>query len=311
MKKLQERIQKNRQVSYAIILICLITVTMASLAACVNGNKQDSTVETETTVSSKEVVMKSDYEVLSEVIEIADGEDTVYGTLYYPDTDAATPLIIMCHGYNGSGDDFKNEAMTYAKNGIAAYTLDFCGGSTRSRSSGETTDMTIFTEKSNLLAAFTYFKDQESIDSNNIFLFGGSQGGLVTALATDELGDQVAGMALYYPALCIPDNWRDTYPELTDIPESNDFWGMTLGYEFFASIHDYEVFDHIGAFSNGVLIIHGDSDAIVPLSYSEKAVELYADAELIVMEGEGHGFSATGATTAMNDVLDFLKENIR
>ncbi len=272
--------------------LCLVT-------AC--GSKKD----------TREVVMKSDYTIKTEVVEIPNGENTVYGTLYTPETDADTPLIIMSHGYNGVGDDFKTEGETFAQNGIATYTLDFCGGSVNSKSTGETVDMTIFTEKSDLMSVYEFLKDREGIDSNNIFLFGGSQGGLVTTLATEELGDKIAGMALYYPALCIADNWRETYPDTSMIPESNDFWGMTLGKEFFESIHDFHVYDEIGSYPGNVLIIHGDKDEIVPLSYSEEAVKHYKSAELVVLENEGHGFGPDGAKTAREKVLDFLKANIR
>ncbi|MCR4922708.1 MAG: prolyl oligopeptidase family serine peptidase [Lachnospiraceae bacterium] len=260
---------------------------------------------------SKELVMKSDHKVKSEVIKIANGENTIYGTLYSPETDSKTPLIIMCHGYNGSGDDFRLEAESYAANGISAYTMDFCGGSANSRSSGETVDMTIFTEKSDLLSAFEYFKNDDMIDKNNIFLFGGSQGGLVTTLATEELGDQVCAMALYFPALCIADDWRKTFPDTAMIPESEDFWGMKLGKEFFTSIHDFNVFDEIGSYPNNVLILHGDKDEIVPLSYSEKASKLYKNARLIVLENEGHGFKPEAAVKAGEEVLKFMKANIR
>lgn len=282
-------------------IFLLLTTSLCLLAAC---GKQSQN-------KAREVVMRSDYEVESKVIEIPNGENTIYGTFYYPKTEEKAPLIIMCHGYNGIGDDFRAEGERFAQNGIATYTLDFCGGSVRSRSTGDTKDMTIFSEKSDLLSAYQYFKAQDSIDTNNIFLFGGSQGGLVTALATEELGDEVAGMALYYPALCIPDNWRETYPETAMIPESNEFWGMTLGYDFFASIHDFDVFDAIGKYKNNVLIIHGDEDAIVPLSYSEKASKLYQNAELIVLEHEGHGFQSEAGKVACEDVLEFMKNNIR
>lgn len=253
----------------------------------------------------------TDYRVSTEIIEIESGDNTLHGTLYKPETDSVTPLVIISHGYNGAGDDFKEEGALFAQHGIATYTLDFCGGSTGSKSTGNTEDMTIFTEKRDLLNAYHYFKLQDDIDSNNIFLFGGSQGGLVTALVTEELGNEVAGMALYFPALCIADNWRDTFPDTDRIPEKKEFWGMTLGRNFFTSIHDFYVFDEIGSYPNNVLILHGDRDEIVPLSYSQKAVSLYKNAELVVMENEGHGFLPEAGKTAREKVLSFIKDNIR
>ena len=86
---------------------------------------------------------------------------------------------------------------------------------------------------------------------------------------------------------------------------------MTLGKNFFESIHDFYIFNEIGSYPNNVLILHGDKDEIVPLAYSEKAASLYKNAELIVMEGEGHGFQPEAGITAREDVLEFIKDNIR
>ena len=141
-----------------------------------------------------------------------------------------------------------------------------------------------------------------------MFLFGGSQGGFVTALAAEELMDKVKGMVLYFPALNIPDDWRNTYPEAGQIPGTNNFWGLTLGKEFFLSIHDFYTFDNIGTYPNNVLIIYGNKDNIVPYSAMLEAEKIYSKAELIILENEGHGFSTAGNKKAREMVLGFLKK---
>lgn len=284
---------------------------VANTEANVSSDVEDTVASTESNNNNEEISdMESTYELIIEQLSIPKDQETIYANLYRPDTTEPVPLIIMCHGYNGSANDFAAEGRYYATHGIAACSIDFCGGSNNSRSTGLTTDMTIFTEKADLLATFNYFKDQTFINHDKVFLFGGSQGGLVTTLATEELQDEVAGMALYFPALCIPDNWRDTYKEESEIPEENEFWGMKLGGDFFRSIRDFYVFDEIGSYSGNVLIVHGDKDDIAPLSYSQQAIELYPNAELIILEGEGHGFSPNGATTARDAVFEFLQNNL-
>lgn len=303
-----------------------VMVTMAAVTACGNAqtdktsgaeektkatmaSEKETTTETATKEAEQSTEAEKTYQVKVEELKIANGENTIYGKIYYPDAEGKFPAIIMSHGYNGAHTDFTTECNYYAKNGYVAYAFDFCGGSGRSKSTGKTTDMTIFTERDDVIAVFNHFTEMERVDADKIFLFGGSQGGLATTLATEELGDKVAGMALYFPALCIPDNWRDTYPTVDKIPETNNFWGMLLGRKFFEEMHDFKVFDNIGKYSKNVLIIHGDKDNIVPLSYSERAVELYPHAELIVMPGEGHGFTPVGASKAKGEVLKFLNAN--
>ena len=244
-------------------------------------------------------------------LKIQNGENTIYGKIYRPSGEGKHPAIILSHGYNGVNSDFTNECTYYAKNGYIAYAYDFCGGSARSKSTGKSTDMTISSEKSDLLAVFDYIYSMDEVDKDNVVVFGGSQGGLVSTLVTEERADKVRALALYYPALCVPDDWKKKYPNLDEVPETFDFWGLMLGKGFVEDIHKLDVFATIGNYQGNVLILHGDKDEIVPYSYSEKAVALYPNAELVEMKGEGHGFSPAGGKIAMEKVLEFMKANYK
>ncbi len=285
-------------------LIPLLLLTGLSLTACQLGDS-DNTESTQTE-SKTETETPKTYKVTSKELIIEKDNQKIYGKIYMPEGEGSFPAIILSHGYNGIHDDFASECKYFASNGYVAYAFDFCGGSTRSKSSGSSTDMTIFTEKENLLTVFEHISTMDRVDSKNIFLFGGSQGGLVTSLVAEELQERARGMILYYPAFNIPDDWRKTYPSVEAIPEFNDFWGLRLGQNFFVSIHDFYTFDNIGSYPNNVLIIHGDKDNIAPLAYSQNAVKLYSNANLIVMQGEGHGYTPAGATTAMKHALTFM-----
>ncbi len=237
------------------------------------------------------------------------GEKSVYGRLYTPDSKGKSPLIILSHGYNGIGADFERECESFAQNGIAAYALDFCGGSTRSKSSGASSDMSLMTEKEDLIAVVEHFSKLDFVDADRIFLLGGSQGGIVTALAAAELGDRIRGIILYFPAFCIPDNWRHRFNE-TGIPDTVDFWGLTLGKTFFTSMQDLYPFEIIGAYKGPVIIIQGDRDSIVLVDDSKKAASIYERCELTVLKGEGHGFSPDGLTVAIDTSLNFIRKLI-
>lgn len=49
---------------------------------------------------------------------------------------------------------------------------------------------------------------------------------------------------------------------------------------------------------------------IVPLSYSQKALEVYPSAELQVIEGGGHGFYGKDAEETMDFILAYLEEHV-
>lgn len=236
------------------------------------------------------------------------GSNKIYGRMYTPQKEGVYPAVIMCHGYNGVGTDFVKECTYFAQNGYIAYAFDFCGGSGRSRSSGKSTDMTIFTEKEDLVAVFKHIKELSNVDSDHVFLHGGSQGGLVAALAAEELADEVKGLMLYFPAFNIPYDWTNMHPDVNKIPEVIPWWGLDLGREFAVSIHGYKTFEHIGSYSKNVLILYGAKDAIVQRSYMDKAKEVYKNCELIVYPNEGHGFTPAGVDKAKEELLDFMKK---
>ena len=55
------------------------------------------------------------------------------------------------------------------------------------------------------------------------------------------------------------------------------------------------------------LVIHGDSDAIVPIEVSgQRAAESLPDAELVVVEGGPHGLNATHVDEFNSALLDFV-----
>jgi len=292
------------------LMLCMLLIGALSFVGCGEKKVEQPSAtpkQEEQKTTFKEISKIDAHEILiQEGMVFANGRE-VYIKGYMPKDEEKHTAIIMCHGYNGSNADFSKECRYYAENGIVAYAIDFCGGSARSKSSGKTTDMTIFTEKEDLLAVFDYVKTAANVDAQNVYLFGGSQGGLVAALAAEEVKDEAKGVALYFPAMNIPDDWRGRYKTEEQIPEEVDFWGVKLGKEFFTSIRDFNTFENIGKFSKKVLIIQGDKDNIVRLSVAEKAAECYSNAELVVLPGEGHGFKPEAGQTAMEKVLEFMK----
>ncbi len=220
---------------------------------------------------------------------------TIFGISFYPEgKTGAVPAVILSHGYNSPHEDITDAAHALAEHGIFAYCYDFCGGSVRSRSSGSSLDMSVMSEISDLNAVISFVQSLDNIDPGNIFLYGESQGGFVSALAADE---RIKGLFLLYPAFCIPDNWKNR-----KISDSIIFMGMHLSGKFCDGLPDYDVYEHIGNYGGRVRIFHGDADGIVDISYSEKAVKSFKNASLDIFPGEGHGFSS-GARKKMIDMM--------
>lgn len=224
----------------------------------------------------------------------------VHGALRLPQ--AGCPVVLFCHGFGGSGADFEKAAARLAERGIGSLCIDFCGGSSRAGQYLSTRQMTLGTQQEDLHAAIDYLSAQ-GVPPRKLFLFGGSQGGLVAALAAAQRPQEVRGLILLYPALCIPDDWNARFPSEKDIPERHTLWGVTLGKEYFVYARKLDVFSSIGKYAGPVLIMHGDADKVVPVEYSRRAARTYSQARLIEFAGEGHGFStrADRACTAYTE----------
>ncbi len=238
---------------------------------------------------------------MNEFTIVSNGRN-IHTISFFPQTENF-PVLIASHGFNGTGEYFSRYAEKLCKENIGVIAFDFCGGSNCSKSSLLTKEMTIFTEKEDLNAVIDYAKKLSFV--TDIYCHGDSMGGFVSALAAEER-DDIKGLSLLYPAFCIPDNWTNHFPDKNTIPPSFSLWDVELGKDFFTSIYDYNVFDHIGKYDKNVLLMHGDKDSIVPLEYSKKASTLYPFCTFRIFPGEGHGFSEKGTDEVINLLIKFI-----
>lgn len=221
------------------------------------------------------------------------------------------PAVIFSHGYGGTHSTGAPYAQALAQKGFVVYCYDFRGGSNLSRSDGSPLDMSVFTEKADLEAVLSMVQSLDYVDQERIFLMGTSQGGMVSAMAGAARPEEVRGMMLLYPAFCIPDNARAQFPALETVPEQVSFFSwLTVGRRYVEDVWDYDVYADVAAYEKDVLILHGDRDGIVDLSYSQKAIEAYPAAELKVIEGAGHGFSGGNFDLAVSYLLEYLGNHL-
>lgn len=242
-----------------------------------------------------------------EEIILDNGGKSIYGVLYRPDKVKKAPLVIMSHGFGGNHLFGKDYAESIAPLGYAVYCFDFCGGSNNSLSDGKTTEMSIFSEAKDLEAVMDGLRSIDGIDHDSVILVGESQGGMVSALVAAERKDEVERLILVYPAFCIKDDWVGRYPNIEDMPEEVDIWGVKLGRTFLERLYGLDVFGTISLFDGPVSIFHGDNDKVVDISYSENALKVYSKADLTVYPGEGHGFTPE----TRRKVIEAIKDKLR
>lgn len=302
-----------------ILLTCAMLLAVTATVGCAQNASPTATettaVTAEPSTEAPQAVTASvdknktyDYEV-REIWVDNDGEK-IYGEAYIPKTDGKSPLILTSHGMGANHESGASYAKKYAPKGFAVYTWDFRGGSNKNnenRSDGKNTDMSVMTEVDDLEMILKTAKTWDFVDTDRIFLQGGSQGGLVTAIGGVRHEDEVAGLILLYPAYGMA-RLGDMYYE--DMPEETEFGAMTVGRRFFKDMVGYDVRDEIGGFDKPVLILQGSEDSIVLPEVTKAAADTYPDAEYHIIEGAGHGFSGEYHDQATAYALDFLYRHI-
>ena len=229
---------------------------------------------------------------------------TIRGTVLRPEGSGKVPTVIASHGFMSNRNTVKKEAQMFAARGFAVVAFDFNGGGPGSKSDGKSTEMSVLTEKADLLAVFAAVRALDFVDPADITLCGFSQGGFVSALVAAELQEQVRRLILFFPALCIPDDARAGRMMFArfdpkNIPETFRCGFMKLGRCYAADVVDLDPYPLIEGYRGPVLMIHGTADKVVDISYSRRAYEAYlaqrggkpaADCQLVTIDKANHGF---------------------
>ena len=198
------------------------------------GGEQDKDKE-EQPAERKLRVLEKDfkYTVRTKEFPVKYDDIEIFGQLWEPKEKGKYPLVILSHGFNGHYTDFPLECKRLAERGYVAYAFDFCGAQQGGKSTGRTADtytpLTMKEDVINIVQTLT--KQLSEVDKTQVFLFGGSQGGFVTALAAadERVKDVVSAIALYFPAFNIPDDWHGK-PEV-----KTSLMGYFIGADFIKS----------------------------------------------------------------------------
>ncbi|MDD6526357.1 MAG: alpha/beta fold hydrolase, partial [Oscillospiraceae bacterium] len=227
------------------------------------------------------------------------------------------PIAVISHGFMANQMFSQIHAQNLAKMGYAAFCFDFCGGTLVGSSDGDSTDMSVLTETEDLKAVIEFAKEQSYTDENGLVLLGCSQGGFVSAIVAAEMKEDVDALILLYPALCIPDDARSGEMMFAkfdpqNVPET--FWcgPMKLGRRYVTDVIEMDPYEIINQYTGKVLIIHGNQDKIVDISYAQRAVEAYtqagAEVELKVIDKGGHMFfRPSHAYKALGFIREFVR----
>ena len=243
---------------------------------------------------------------------------TVRGRLYLPAAangetagQGPFPLVVISHGFGGNmGSANAGFGVHFAQAGFAACAFDFCGGR-GSTSDGAPAMRSVLTEAADLSCVLDGLLARGEIDARNVFLFGMSEGGLVSTYVAASRPDDVRALALLYPAYCIGDDARVRMAAFGN-PEEAEIRGVTIGRAYNEDAASFDIYRMMPRYAGPVLIQHGTADSLVDIAYSRRAVATFAHAELVEVEGAEHGFRepASLRETAACRAAAFFRESL-
>ena len=233
------------------------------------------------------------------------------GILSNPASDVFSPIIILCHGFTTSKDNFTNRKLEEILNqkNIVTFRFDFFG---HGESEGDFSQITISEGVDDILQAVKYLK---TLGYSKIGLFGGSFGGICAIMAASKIKD------LYLLALkSAVGNYKErdlavkSKEELTSwkqegyqIYVSGNGDEHKLNYSFF---EDYDNNDGYIAAENikiPTLVVHGDADESVPVEQAVKISKILQNGKLELVEGANHHYSGLGHFDKMIKIIsDFI-----
>ena len=240
-----------------------------------------------------------------------DDNKKICGELYIPNNSYDEfPLLVLSHGFGSNMDSLRSLGQSICKIGFASFIYDFIGGGTNIKSDGVMTEMSVLTEANDLNTVLDELLEDERINKDNIFLLGQSQGGFVSTYVAGTR-DDIKGLIDYYPAFCIRDDAEKAYPNPNDVPDTYNVLGFaTVGKIYYMDAVSFDIYEIMEDIVCNTLLMHGTTDNVVPISYSERASTTIPNCEYIVYEGQGHGFSGAADKDSETRTINFLKENL-
>ncbi len=236
--------------------------------------------------------------------------------LFQNHTEGTARPLILCHGFTADMRSVYAEAKALMEEGYVCYIFDFCGGGFETISDGNFhSEMTPLTEIDDLDDVVHFVQRDKDVDFGLLTLIGFSQGGFVSGVYAARHPEIVNRLILNYPAYCIPDDARNGSMQIIHFDPNNipDFIGegkMRMNGDYARCMIDFNMYEEIKGYHGKVLLNHGDADAIVPISYSDKAKEVYGEnCEYHVLKGAPHGFhDEPYFTESVTLMKEFLKK---
>lgn len=209
----------------------------------------------------------------------------IEGKLYLPEGDGPFPVIVLSCGLMQPYADYVEDARGFASNGYAAVVFSFIGYSDPAGEQNEDDGKIFLSETADLYAVLDSLDDLPKVESSDVYLWGHSFGGLVTAFAGCERSDELMGLILVEPSLPIGEM-------------------LTVAYEN-GTYETLRIYDLLKDCKLNTVIYMGTHDGYGedPASF-DKALEVIENGQLVIIDGADHFFEGVYGQKMVEDACE-------
>ena len=266
---------------------------LVRLARCWTIGLAEDAFEKETYYIHNDEMNRSIYAVQIKPKDLAEGEKV--------------PLIIYVHGGNGTANSYIGLAKTLSEQKIAGLMFECCGGNNGKASAAKSDGADLFpahysSRISDLEAVLAFAKTLDFVDTNRVYLWGESYGGIVVEFCAVNHPNDVKGLLLVSTGL------SDAVLGIQAQEETHH--GILTKY-----VPD-DPYQYILGYPGAVLFICGDADATGAYDNAAFNAVLYQQREqtqtdFVTIPDGGHGygtFTKEQKQTTVDCILSWMAQ---
>lgn len=218
-----------------------------------------------------------------------------------------TPLVIVLTGDSPKGtktDTWNPVIKTLTDSDISVFIFDF---HSQGLSEGDRSELTLSKASINFRDALTFLRKNYNLDSRNIGVLGSSFGGSVVLNSIEYIANFKA-VGLKSPASFLAEAYEAEnrpFEEMEEWKKSKISHISGLNYMAYIDAINHNLYRNLSLIKCPVLIVHGNSDNIVPIEQSRRLAHLISPyAQLVEINGADHNYKQKGA-------MEILLRNIK
>lgn len=269
----------------------------------VNTNSETANPSGSSDTAPKRMIEVYNYTDTKKYFNIYKNDLKISGIIYLPEGEGPFPTVFFAQGFAASCIYYEDIAVPLAGQGIAAVLFEF------TRVLSPTEDFSVLTEAEDMKDVIDGVSTMPYIDENQMFLWGHSFGGMVSAYVGCNYPGEIKGMVLLEPAFHLHDEAREQYPEGTEIPEVYYEDGNAYRRAYFEDLFSFDIYEKMPEFEGKVMIYAGTEEPSIGASepeYLERAQQAFPDAELVYIKGANHYFGDYGRDQMTIGTLRFI-----